>query len=502
MRQIQKIIVLGAGSAGLLAALAYKRALPEVEVTILRSPDIPVIGVGESTTVAVPQFLHNELGIDPVEFHREVTPIWKLGNRFIWGDPKFGFFDYSFERRMDAIPQGMSRATIHYLLNQGMRNFCITSSLMEQNRSPFLLYQDGRLLLVQNFGYHIENKKFLSYLEKIAVNRGIQIKTEEVSGVKESTSGEILHLKLKEERTLEGDLFIDCSGFGAELIEKVHQVPKVVYSSTLFSNHVVIGSWEREHPIQPFTTSETMDNGWCWNIEFEKHITRGYVFSSDFCSVEEAMQEMKKKNPQIGDDLRSFSFPSFRREKYWVKNVIAIGNSSGFVEPLEATALHCIVEQIRASAVALKETQGVVHEQMREGENKRFRQMWDDIRDFIALHYKFNHVKNTKYWKQVRNETSLGGAEEFVKYFQDSGPSILSNIHLYPMSLFGFEGYMSILLGQQIKTKAVPELSREEVEGWKRFQDHNRELSKQFLSVEDALRMVRDPKFQWPTQKA
>src|SRR5262249_61442318 len=118
----------------------------------------------------------------------------------------------------------------------------------------------------------------------------------------------------------------------------------------------IVGSWARDDAILPYTCSETLDHGWCWQIEFDDHVTRGYVFSSQACSTDQAMRELRTKNPRLPDDLRAVKFPSGRYESFWRNNVVAIGNSSGFVEPLEATALHLIGWQLLRVCAALNDT--------------------------------------------------------------------------------------------------------------------------------------------------
>lgn len=494
----KRILVLGAGSAGFLTALTYKKAIPGVQVTILRSPNIPVIGVGESTTPAIPNFLHNTLELGYVDFVKNVDPIWKIGNRFIWGDPSRPFFDYTFEVSMLNKYPYMRKCVMYYLLEGSMNDFCRVSSMMELHRSPFFANPQGGVGIVNNYGYHIDNMKFLKYLEMKAVEREIEIVEGDLKDVKQAPNGDITSLVLDDGRTIEADFYADCSGFRGELIDKVYKVPQKDYSDSLFCDRAAIGSWDRDTAIEPFTTSETMENGWCWRIELQERITRGYVFSSRFASDDEAVAELKLKNPKIQDDIRVIKFPSFRREKYWVNNCVAIGNAAGFVEPIEATALHCITEQLRFSSKALLDSLGDVPERMIEEENHRFRVMWDDVRDFIAFHYKWNYHSESEFWKHCQNETPLGDAEEFYNYYVEAGPSMLSNYLVSSQSIFGFEGYMNILLGQKVKTNHPPKLFDEDREDWERYRSQMRELASSNYTTEQVVAMLKNPNFQWP----
>ena len=487
MQRYKHIVVLGAGSAGFLAALAFKQVIPDGTVTIVRSPNIPVIGVGESTTPAMPLFLHKSLNIDALEFAREADPVWKMGNRFYFGDPSREFFDYSFQPAMEQAAPELRKNIMYYLLEGDMHNFCLASAMMDQHRAPFFEDPEGKLSVLNNFGYHIDNQKFLTYLEKLALERGIEIKEADVCDVRQAPNGDITHLICEGGGEIEADFYADCSGFRGQLIRKVYDVPFVSYGDDLYCDRAVIGSWDRDHQIEPFTTSISMKHGWCWNIELRDRITRGYVHSSAFCSEEEAIDELKAMTPQIGDDLRTISFPSGRLERHWVNNVVAIGNSSGFVEPIEATALLVVTDQINHASKILLDSFGDVPDMMRDKECERVRMIWDDIRDFIVVHYKFNKHFDTPFWKQCRNDCSLGNATEFYEYFKKAGPSTLSKRLISPDSVFGFEGYMNVLLGLKAETDHPPNLMEQDWRGWETYAARVKANSLKALTTEQAI---------------
>jgi tryptophan halogenase len=488
VNQIKHIAVLGAGSAGFLAALSFKQVIPDGKVTIVRSPKIPVIGVGESTTPAMPLFLHNSLGIDAIEFTREADPVWKMGNRFCFGDPSRKYFDYSFQVAMEGTDPELRKNIMYYLYEGDMPYFCLASGLMEEYRSPFFKDQNGQLTLYKRFGYHIDNAKFLAYLEKLALQRGVEIKEAEVCDVKQAPNGDVTHLVFEEGGEIEADFFADCSGFSGQLIKKIFDVPFVSYADNLYCDRAVIGSWDRDRPIEPFTTSISMKHGWCWNIELQDRITRGYVHASDFCSEEEAIDELKEMSPEIEGDVRVIKFPSGRLERHWVNNVVAIGNSSGFVEPIEATALLVVTDQINYACKVLLDSGGEIPDAMRDEECSRIRSVWDDIRDFIVLHYKFNKHWDTPFWEQCRNDLSLGGAEGFCEYYREAGPSTLSKRLLNPDSVFGFEGYMNILIGSKAETKCPPRLYDQDWKQWANYTARTKQTAAQALTTEQALK--------------
>ena len=194
MHKYKHIVVIGAGSAGLMAGLTFQQVIPDGKVTIIRSPKIPVIGVGESTTPAMPLFLHKSLNIDALDFVKRADPVWKMGNRFYFGDPGREYFDYSFQPAMEQADSELRKNIMYYLMEGDMHNFCLTSGLMEQHRSPFFKDPEGKLSAVNSFGYHIDNQKFLTYLEELAIERGIEIKEADVCDVKQAPNGDVTHL--------------------------------------------------------------------------------------------------------------------------------------------------------------------------------------------------------------------------------------------------------------------------------------------------------------------
>ncbi|MCY3734223.1 MAG: tryptophan 7-halogenase, partial [Chloroflexi bacterium] len=161
---IRSAVVVGGGSAGFLAALTFRRMLPQIKLTVIHSPDIPIIGVGESTTPAVPLHLHEHLGIDRNEFHKEVRPSWKLGLRFEWGAKDVPHFNYAFDKYLDQKIEGLSRWNAFYCLHD-MRDASTFNAIMDRDRSPANV-RNGRLSLDPRATYHIPNASFIDYLER------------------------------------------------------------------------------------------------------------------------------------------------------------------------------------------------------------------------------------------------------------------------------------------------------------------------------------------------
>ncbi len=499
-QRIQNVCVVGAGSAGFLSAVTIKRLLRHLEVTVVYSPNVPVIGVGESTTAFFPKFLHQQLALDPARFFAEVRPSWKLGIRFEWGPQDASHFNYGFDHVYYTRPEPLRKRAAYYCLDnvEDAADPGYFSALMDRALSPLLFSYGGRYSLVPGVAYHIDNQRFLAYLRRLAEELGVHFVEGDVTGVGRHEAGDVADLKLKDGRAVAADLFVDCSGFGSLLLGKTLGEKYQSFSDALLCDTAVVGSFERDGTILPYTTAETMDHGWCWRIEFDERVTRGYVFSSQFCSTDEAMREMKAKNRELGDDLRVVKFPSGRYENFWVRNVVAIGNASGFVEPLEATALHLIAQQLVSVCGALLDDDDCICPRTQDLENLQFRRVWDDVRDFLALHYKFNRKRDTPFWQHCREQTDLGGAAELVEAYQAIGPHRSCEVYVPRESIFAYEGYLAMLIGQRVETRYESRLTDEDRRDWAAYRDRIRSEAAYAVPVRESLAVVAAPSFRWP----
>ena len=342
---IQNVVVLGGGSAGLLAALALKTHLPQLAVRVVFSREIGIIGVGEGSTADLPNHLHGFLGIDPADFHRRAKPTWKLGVHFEWG-PRAAF-DYTFTKTFIATAPGLPRPLGYYAWDD-CDCLDLNAALMHAGRA-FKRLPNGAPLLPRNIAYHMENADFVAALEHYAAARGVVFTEGKMRAVEPGAAG-VAALVLESGERVTADLFVDASGFRSELLGTALGEPFVNFDDALFCDRAVAGGWARTtEPVLPYTRAETMDAGWAWQIEHERHINRGYVFSSAFISDDAAEAEFRRKNPRV-EKTRIVKFRSGHYPRSWVGNVVALGNSGGFVEPLEATALFVIANASRALA--------------------------------------------------------------------------------------------------------------------------------------------------------
>jgi tryptophan halogenase len=493
-RRVDRVLVLGGGSAGFLAAITLRFRLPHLPVTVVRSKAIGVITVGEATTLVLPQLLHDYLKIDIGEFYRLALPQWKLGIRFIWGT--YPYFNYAFARELDAKYPSLEKSTGYYC--DGHWDYMgVQSGLMTQNKI-FLRDDQGRPIVTSDVGYHIENERFVGFLEMHALRLGVTIEEDIVEEVRQDEHG-ITGLRMASGREMSADLYVDCSGFASVLLGQALGEPYISFKSSLYNDRAVVCGWTRTNePIQPYTTAETMNSGWCWRIDHETQINRGYVYSSDFISDDEAEREFREKNPRV-DKTRIIRFRTGRFERGWVKNVVGIGNSSGFVEPLESTALGGIAVQCQSIAESLIECEQFVYPTLVAQFNRRNAMVWDEIRRFLAIHFKFNRRLNTPYWEACRADAELADARGIVDYYQAVGPSLLWRQTLIEThNQFGLEGYYSLLLGQGVPYKYKHRPSPRDKQNWERLRNTIQSKVSAGISVPEGIALTRSSSWRWP----
>ncbi len=443
--EMRSIGVIGGGTAGYLTALAIKSWRPETRVTLIESSRIPIIGVGEATTPPLVPFLHNFLGLDVHQFMRDVKPTWKLGIRFEWGRLSF---NYPF------MPGLVGDAYVH---DGDIDHASLGSVLMNADRMPFRKQPGGVLSMLPKlwFAYHLDNEPFVHHLRGRARRAGVVHRDATVARVEVGESPDlepvVTRLVTETGQEMTFDLYIDCTGFRSLLLGEALKSPFEDFSSSLFCDRAVVANVPHGGKILPYTTAETMDHGWCWNIPQVGENHRGYVFASSFASDQQAADEMRERNPGMSEP-HIIPFSSGRRRDFWRGNVIAVGNSYGFVEPLESTALHMILIHITRIINLLDENRAGTEDHDRDTLNRRVGAHWDYLRWFLAIHYKFNQRKNTPFWRACRADVDISGLQDVVDEYRADGPLSARDVPGHPDGIFGPGGIDVLLLGQQVRT--------------------------------------------------
>jgi tryptophan 7-halogenase len=451
----RRVGVLGGGTAGYLTALALNRHLPGARVEVIAAPDIPVIGVGESTFPQIVSFLHDYLGLDAARFYDEVQPTWKLGTRFVWGLPGSHWFNFPFDRTDHAAAHADGF---------DVRGGSLLAVLMEKEKS-FLLPQDDsdgcNLLTRTGYAYQLDNRRLIAYLRDQVARAGITLIDAHINRVDvDEAHDNIRALHASDGRTFTYDLYVDCSGFRSLLLEGALGVPHIPYRSSLFVDSAIVGSLPNQGRVKPYTTATTMDSGWAWLISMRDEDHLGYVFSSAHCTPEDASAEMKRK---FGVDTHPhvLRFPRGRHAVPWKGNVLAVGNAYAFVEPLQATGIQMILSAIRNAVEVLTAPDGRADAIRRY--NDLMNTKWDFLRGFIAMHYRFNRRADTAFWQDCRREVDLAGITGLIAYFHERGLLSLADprsresfTHLWDAGLFGTNGMDIILLGQGEQPGSTP----------------------------------------------
>jgi tryptophan halogenase len=414
--------------------------------------------------------------------------------RFEWGPRPH--FNYTFTQQVASRLSGLKK--VHgYHVWEDFEDAEVNSSLMSRGK-VFARLPNGMPQIRRDYAYHIENTWMVEYFERIALENGIEITEGTVEHVERGPEG-VASLTLASGERITADLYIDASGFRSELLGKALEEPFDSYSDSLYCDRAVAGGWERENePILPYTVAETMDSGWAWQIEHEEHINRGYVYSSAFISDEQAEAEFRKKNPKV-KNTRIVKFTTGRHRRSWVGNVFAVGNAHGFVEPLEATAIFVICQATRFLSGALEQNDCEISPSMRDSCDRIIRKLWDEIRDFLAIHYRYNTRLDTPFWQACRSDVALHGAEPIVNHYLENGPSTFAQLDIMPpsTSLFQLDGFYTHLLGQKVPHQRLQPQPSEERARFEQYRLNNAVAAKNGFTISEALKLIRDPRWQW-----
>lgn len=486
--KIQSVVVLGGDTPGLIAALTLKRRLAHLNVRVVRGAHDVTRPESEATTAELSCLLFVYLALKPGQFYREVEPTWRLGTRFLWGSRTE--FYHACASEYEQSPPEFQRSIGFYCRNESPV-VGLSSALMHHGKA-FPRRPDGLPLLTRKHGFHIENSKLLNYLENRCRDAGVIFSEAAACDVEKAPHG-IAALRLQDGEQIKADLFIDASGCRSELLGRSLAEPFQSYGDALFCDRNVIGSWARtDEPITPYTTIETMDAGWCWQIEHEHTISRSYVYSSRFLSDSEAVAELRTKNPKIDAALELHSFHSGRHKRCWVENVVAIGEAFGFLEPLQPTRLHLACTQARLLTESLADSLLEPTPSLRELYNQAVGLEWDDVRDLLLVHYVFNTRLDTPFWRECREKIDLGGAARIVKFYQENGPSLrAASLLLRPNYPFGLDGYLALLLGQQVPHDKAYRPSAAEQHGWRKRVTQFETQAQRALTVSESLAALR-----------
>lgn len=423
--KIDKIVIVGGGSAGWISAAWLVKTFPNKDISVIESADVPTVGVGESTLADITNF-RDYLGIDEKEFMRATDASYKMSIKFTdFYDVDSGGFHYPFRYpHLEGTVNGMRdwfeiKAAHPELPNQDfVRCYFPQAALFEQNK--YALNIDGSFgsyTPKSDVAYHFDATKFGIWLrDEYCKPKGVKHIVSTVKDVKVNENG-IEHLILKGGREIAADLFVDCTGFRSLLLGQYMKEPFNSLEHMLPNNRawaVQLPYVDKEKELEPFTNGTAIQNGWCWNIPLWSRLGTGYVYSDKHVSPEEALEEFKQylmSNKMIisrtREQVDSLQFKDIKmrvgiHERLWVKNVVAIGLSAGFIEPLESNGLFSVTAFIRyLSKVLLR---GKVSQFDKDVFTTASKAIFRNFSEFVALHYSLSVRTDTPYWKDINTK--------------------------------------------------------------------------------------------------
>ncbi len=411
---IPHIVILGGGSAGWIAASlinqrwgAGGKSGRGAKVTLVESPEIGIIGVGEGSTPQLKAFF-DEMGIAEADWMPACDATYKLGIRFDGWSRRPGFESYfhPFASPVDlhtepAFVKNCALMRRGYQAQVNPDGYFLASRLAEARLGP----QPAASFPFEPFyGYHFDAYKLGAFLRDHAVARGVEHVSARVLSVAQDANGAISALHCDDDRVIAGDFFVDCSGFAAVLAEKTLGARHISFAENLFSDRAVVMPTDRIPAYLPQTGAIAMDAGWRWHIPLTARTGNGYVYSSGAISDDAAETELRTSLGMLDSpvEARFLKMRVGRLENSWTSNCLAVGLAQGFIEPLEATALHIVISTVADFLTAFDQAGETAQNQF----NAHVAARYEAIRDYIVAHYRMNQ-RDGDYWAQNAGNQAL-----------------------------------------------------------------------------------------------
>jgi tryptophan 7-halogenase len=425
MKPLSRIVIVGGGTSGWLAAAMLRHHLKRevCEIELIESDELGTIGIGEST---VPPFvgLLNRLGIDEREFVRATESTYKLGIQFVGWHQQTDTYFHPFGTIGRAVDT-------HDFYQCWLKARALGDRSSLQDFSPCnVMAQNGRFFPPNkarntpiggaNYALHVDSTLVADYLRRYAEAKGLKRTEGRVMQIKQREDGFIESLVLASGAEIRGDFFIDSTGFKGLLIDKTLGVDFIDWSNYLACDRAVAVKSEHDGALAPYTRATAQAAGWSWRIPLQHRLGHGYVYSSRFCSDVSAKTTLMRglRSPLAGEP-KVIPFMTGHRRQFWTKNCLSLGLAAGFVEPLESTAIHLIARGLdfflryfpdQACDAAL----------VREY-NRRMVADYEEVRDFVVLHYCATQRDDTPFWQWCREIELPDSLQERIELFKRHG---------------------------------------------------------------------------------
>lgn len=449
MHAVRKVVILGGGTSGWIAAALLKKVLGQVvDIQLVESEDIGTVGVGEATIPPI-RLLNNVLGINEAEFLRETKATIKLAIKFEnWRVPGESYY-----HTFGAPGKSLAFCHFHHLWRRAQQ-LGDTTSLWQYDLN-YLCAEAGKFASINSkdpvlelpYAYHFDAGLYARFLRKFSEQMGVVRHEGKVSSVTRHTNGDIQHLVLEDGRVLGGDLFIDCSGFRGLLIQQQLNTGYEDWSHWLPCDRAVAVPSERFEHTLPYTRSIAHSSGWQWRIPLQHRNGNGLVYSSAHYTEQQAADLLLSNlDSKALAEPKFIQFKTGRRRKQWQRNVVSVGLASGFLEPLESTSIHLIQSAV-VRLLQLFPHQGVTDALVDEY-NRQSQIEFEQVRDFIILHYHVNERSDSPFWRDLRQMQVPETLKRKIQLFAENG-----SLFREQNDLFLESSWLQVMLGQGIVPK-------------------------------------------------
>lgn len=439
--KVKKVVIAGGGTAGWIAAVALSKQLGDLlEITLVESEEIGTVGVGEAAIPTMRTF-HRLLHINEQEFMRATNATFKLGISFEnWGRDGESYI-HSFGKTGKETWLGEFH---HFWLRareagfgEGFGDYCFEHQAAKYGK--FATSEKSEI----NYSYHLDASLYARFLRKLSEQQGVKRVEGKISEVVQNLdNGFIQALKLESGELLEGDLFIDCTGFRGLLIEQTLHTGYEDWSHWLACDSAVAVQTEATGPAVPYTRSIAHDAGWRWRIPLQNRVGNGLVYCSRLLSDADARQRLLDSvEGKPITEPRLIKYRTGRRRKAWNKNCVALGLASGFIEPLESTSIHLIMIGM-TRLMQLFPFDGV-NDSLIEQFNSQTKVELEKIRDFIILHYHVTERDDSPFWRYCKNMDIPDSLAHRIRLFKDNAQAYQAD-----SELFRVDSWTQVMLGQ------------------------------------------------------
>ena len=451
-RRVREVVIVGGGTAGWMAAAALSRYYNDGRrrITLIESDTIGTVGVGEATIPPIRNF-NAMLGIGESDFLAATRGTFKLGIEFVnWG------------RNGDRYlhPFGTYGQDLHGIAFHQL--YLREAQLAKQSAGSIAAYSMNAAAAAQGrfarpaagakshvaelrYAYHFDASLYAALLRRLAESQGVRRIEGTIGGVERNAeTGDVARVILDGDRTVEGELFIDCSGFRGLLIEEALEIGFEDWSHWLPMDRAWALPTTNTGSPDPFTRATAHDAGWQWRIPLQHRTGNGHVFCSSYTGEETAREVLLDNvEGEVLAEPRLLQFRTGMRRKAWSHNVVSLGLSSGFLEPLESTSIHLIQNGIQRLSALFPDWP--IDPRDRDEYNRGMRELYEDVRDFVILHYKATQRDDSEFWRYVRDMEVPDSLAKRMDQWQRRGRVFRENAELFTLP-----SWVAVMLGQNV----------------------------------------------------